>query len=476
MIGSQVPRVQCVPKFADGSRGVNAAAFCASVGLTLDPWQQDILNVSLATDEAGLWAASRVALSVPRQSGKTALAEARELYALMSMPPKSLIIHSAHLYPTATEAFRRLRSYFDDYPQLREERYGGPGLKTIHDWTGDQSIEMKNGTRLKFASRSKGQGRGFSSDLLMLDECQELSKETWGDILPTVSARPNAQVWLMGTPPSPRMVNAEVFAKIRDVGIAGNDPRLAYFEFSATKDMDFADPKTWAMAIPPLGGRVSLAAVQDEFNSMDLDQFGRERLGIWDEGVHSALFDMNKWDEQGIAARSVPRNGPIAFAVDMNPDRSQITISVARKPSNGPIHVETVRSESAGRGKQWVIDFFRDRPKAPVIVDGVSPAASLIPELVAARIDVTVTSAGDMRQACGMFFDAFSQGELTHFDEDATLTAAVMAAKKRLSGDGGAFVWDRKSFDSDITSLVAGSLAYWGVLALKKRSGAATFV
>lgn len=477
MIGAQVPRVECVPEFTDDSLGGKAVALCSALGLTLDPWQERILKFSLARN-GERWAASRVCMSVPRQSGKTALAEARELFALFSMAPHSLIIHSAHLYPTATEAFRRIRGYFDRFPQLKDEVKDSagnvvrPGVKYIHDWAGDQSIEMTNGTRLKFAARNRGQGRGFSCDLLILDEVQELPADTWGDIQPTVSARPNPQIWLMGTPPTPRM-NGEVFASIRDAGIRGDDPRLYYGEFSATRDLDPAAVETWALAIPPLGGRVSVQTVEDEFRSMRermMDQFWRERLGVWDENPFG-VFNMSAWG--ALATAEPPADGLKAFAVDMNPDRSQVTIGAALKPADGRVHLELVASENIGtHGTGWVIDWLVERwpETAAVVIDGHSPAASLVPELVARHVRVMVTSSGDMSKACGRFYDGFHQGDFTHFDQ-AALNAAVSSAKRRDTGPGGAFSWDRKSLDSDITGLVSVTLALWGVETTKRRPG-----
>ena len=49
--------------------------------------------------------------------------------------------------------------------------------------------------------RSKSAIRGFSADCLLLDEGQILNDLAWEAILYTVSARPNHQIWLLGTPP-----------------------------------------------------------------------------------------------------------------------------------------------------------------------------------------------------------------------------------------------------------------------------------
>lgn len=472
-----MPRVECVPADCVDDRDyVAAIGLIESVGFFLDDWQKRALRYSLSMNVTGHWSASKVCLSVPRQSGKTLLAAARELYALFSLPPKSLIIHSAHLYPTATESFRYLAALFappqDGFP-------AGPlhgHEKYVHDWSGDQSIEMKNGTRIKYSARGRGQLRGVSCDLLVLDEVQQFPAESWADVLPTVSARPNSQIWLMGTPPAPEH-RGEVFASIRDLGHKGDDDRLYYGEFSATRDMDPGDPVTWAVALPALGTRIREDTVRGEFLSMRdqmIDKFWRERLGVWDEGIHAALFDMGKWDSQ--AVDEAPDFDSLCYAVDMNPDRTRVTVGVAARAGDR-VHVETVRSEPVSFGFDWLLDFLEERRKrGGVVIDGQSPIASLLPELKARKVDLTLTNADLMRKACGAFFDAYQLNELSHYSGDLMLSQALMGAEKKLSGDGGAFVWNRKNYEVDITSLVAATLAFYGLTAVKRKTGRATFI
>ena len=81
---------------------------CAAYDLILNPWQERVLEIALGEREDGTWSASRLGLVVGRQSGKTALFEARELAGLLLYGDK-LMIHSAHLVPTALEAFQRIK-------------------------------------------------------------------------------------------------------------------------------------------------------------------------------------------------------------------------------------------------------------------------------------------------------------------------------------------------------------------------------
>jgi hypothetical protein len=75
-----------------------------------------------------------------------------------------------------------------------------------------------------------------------------------------------------------------------------------------------------------------------------------------------------------------------------------------------------------------------------------------------------------MRQACGAFYDAATDGSLVHIDSPL-LNKAVANARKRNIGavaDGG-WGWSRKDAESDITPLVAVTLAMRGLATSRKR-------
>src|SRR5690606_3878966 len=82
-----------------------------------------------------------------------------------------------------------------------------------------EQIKFTNGAIIKFKARSGSGGRGFSSDCLFLDEAQILTPRAWASINSTMSAMPNPQVWLLGTPPTPED-EGEVFGRVRDSALA----------------------------------------------------------------------------------------------------------------------------------------------------------------------------------------------------------------------------------------------------------------
>ena len=96
--GVQLPRIESVPLFVT-SAADDAVDLAAAAGLVLDPWQEYVLRGSLGERADGRWAAFRACLVLPRQNGKNAVLEARELAGALLFGEK-LIIHTAHEFKT----------------------------------------------------------------------------------------------------------------------------------------------------------------------------------------------------------------------------------------------------------------------------------------------------------------------------------------------------------------------------------------
>jgi len=103
----------------------------------------------------------------------------------------------------------------------------------------------------------------------------------------------------------------------------------------------------------------------------------------------------------------------------------------------------------------------------PVRIDKSGPAASFIAPLRERGVEVVEVSTAEHAQACGQFIDAAQNGGLRHLGQ-LSLGNAVKAAVLRPSGD--TELWARRSSRSDITPLVACTLALGGVPAPVKNT------
>ncbi len=89
----------------------------ADAGLRLDASQQLVLQDALGERPDGKWAAFEVGVEMPPQNGKGGIIEARELAGLFLLGER-LIVHTAHEFPTALEAFRRVLELIESTPDL----------------------------------------------------------------------------------------------------------------------------------------------------------------------------------------------------------------------------------------------------------------------------------------------------------------------------------------------------------------------
>lgn len=454
VMGIQQPRLAHIPD-ADSNAYLEAVELAEAYGLVLDEWQRIILKGWLGEQANGRWSSPRCALCVPRQNGKGAALEARELYGLVVLGER--ILHTAQELKTSKDHFRRMQVFFehDDLKKM---------VKKIVNTNGEEAIWLNNGGVIRFVARSKNSGRGFTADLLVCDEAQEMDDDKFAALLPTLASVDNPQTILTGTPPGPTM-NGEVFARFREAGIEGKDARICYMEWSADRDADLDAIVTWAQANPALGTRLSVEKISDERASMDDETFARERLSMWAGIASLSVIDMEHW---GTLATDLQPNNPVAFAIDVSPNRDKASIGVAGYIGDA-LYVFVIENRN---GTGWIANRLKELKEkwepVAIVVDQGSPAASLLPELQAARIRVMQTTASDIANACGQFYDRVQNEKLLHADQPA-LNGALAVAGKRPVRD--AWAWNRKNMNADITPLVAVTLAAHGLTSKRKPKG-----
>ncbi len=449
VVGAQQPRVHSVP-FAVSSAGDEAIELAARAGLHLYPWQQLVLRDALGETADGKWAAFEVALIVTRQQGKGSVLEALELAALFLADPDApppLILHSAHEFKTSAEHFRRVRDLIEGTPAFAKQ------VRIIRTAAGAEAIELHSGARLRFVTRSGGSGRGFSADLVVIDEAFNLTAESMAAVLPTMAARPNPQVWYTS---SAGMLASEQLASIRDRGLRGGDPSLAYFEWSAEDGADLDDRAAWAQANPSLGYRVPESFIEKERAALPAEQFARERLGLWaDRNADRAAIDFGLWSD--LIDTKPALTSPV-FGVATAPDRSWSAICAAWRRPDG--RAQFLLGEDYKRDATWVTDRvaeLRSRWGGKVLVDAASKG--LVP-------DAVETSPGDRAKADNALSDAVLSGDIRHGNEPA-LNMAVRASRWKTSGD--TRVLNARG-DVDISPLRAAALALHA-LDTRKQSG-----
>jgi hypothetical protein len=293
-----------------------------------------------------------------------------------------------------------------------------------------------------------------------------LRETSMGALFPTLSARPNPQVWYTGSAVDKEVhEHGMVLANVRERALK-RDPRLAYFEWAAAQSLESLDPDDrdgWARANPALGVRITTEFVESEQRAMQPKTFAVERLGVGDwPDSHGEDADRISGEQWGACLD--PDSQPSRLecvAFDVRPDRSGATIAAAGTLEDGR---RFVRVLAHGAGTGWVssrLEAIVERHEpAAILVDERSPAAALIAKLENAGIELTAVNGSEYAAACGSFYDSVMQRTVLHAGEPE-LTAAVRGAARRPLGD--AWAWSRKSSIVDISPLVAATLALRGV-------------
>ncbi len=442
--GSRRPRVRSCPPYtySDGQAAIELAA---AAGLVLDPWQQDVLVDALACnpDDADRWAALEVGILVPRQNGKGAILEARELAGLYLFRER-LITHTAHEFKTAREHFLRVKSLVTNTDDLRKQ------VRRVRESHGEEGIELLSGARLNFVARSKTSGRGFTGDVIVLDEAQELTDAMMDAMFPTISARTvagNPQVWYAG---SAGDITSYTWARIRERGHLG-EPRLCFFEWSAPDASDLDDVAMWALANPGLDVRISEEFIAETERSAMSDMgFAKERLGIWPTESSERAIPAELWDAVCHAGLEATKERA-RIGLEVTPDHTMAALAAW---GGGVGELVDHRA-----GIDWIVPRLEElhaRYRITVALDGNGPAAFLENTLRERGITVNKLSNAEVYSACARMYTDIADRKVA-IRASANLDDAVAAAeKKTVSGDR--FVWYRDR--ADVTPFFALTLAY----------------
>jgi hypothetical protein len=475
--GGPKPRVELHPPYAY-TLGQEAAELSARAGLVLDPWQRDAMDLLLACREDGKWACYEYAELVARQNGKGAILEARALAGFLLLG-EQLIMWSAHEYKTSMEAFRRFRTLLRRMGKQvgnNENLLDVDGVRIkISNTNGEESFErLDTEARIKFVARSKGSGRGFSGDVVIIDEAFAytlLQQEALG---PTMRARPNPQIIYTSSPPLDG-ASGDVLFMLKARAEAGGDDSLGYRDWGAAGDLDnldkvnLDDHAVWEATNPAWGKRVGPEATARDRRGMSDQGFAREILGVWPRRTQgNVVIDAGAWAR--MADEDSRRIGAVSVAVDLSPLRDYAAVCVYGTRGDDLGHVQLADYRP---GTKWVVDRLVELQQAlqPVAVAmGRGTFAFLEVELSKAGFtrpddaenpdagDLAVTGPIEMAAATGQLLEAVRE-ESFRYVPARPLDLAVAGAKTKQSGD--TIAWTPKGAEVDTSPLVAMSLARW---------------
>ncbi len=477
--GSRVPSLSLFPPGDDIDYALadGVLDWLDAIGMTLFPWQQDVLRRALGR-RGPKWAAYEVDLIVPRQNGKNEILIALEL-AAVSLLGVRLVVHSAHEALTAAKHFNRFREFaFDDSPSYRPEIAKlFPNTKTRGFYTanGKEHIQFANGATIDFRTRTKQAGRGFSAELVVLDEAFNLPPKSVGSLQYTLRAKRNPQFWKTSSAAHAGSVVLQADRK-RALEPDPADTRFLYMEWGNEQGCDPSSPETWLRSNPSVGHEapgfgLELQTFRNEYASARhdealLEEFVREVCGVPDPPVGSDMnhpVDLDLWPTLKAATSHPEANKTWALAV--SPDRRWASIGKSGHNSEGKPHVEWMHHR-AGTG--WIVETIAAEfaeHRTPIRIHKSGPEGSFIAPLRAAGVDVVEVSSSEVAQATGQLIDAANSGQLAHLGQPS-LDKALNGAEVRTSSDG-AMLWSQRNSSVEITPLIAVTVALGGVPVLE---------
>lgn len=438
------------------------------LGLGFDWWQSQLGTVCLGYGADGKYAATvgGIGLSIPRQVGKTYFV-ATLLVIMCILFPGLQVIWTAHHLRTSTKTFGTLRGICRRKkvaPHIAVDGRGKPAIRTSN---GEQEIVFRNGSKIMIGARGEGFGRGFDEiDVEVFDEAQILDTKSLEDMIAATNQARHvhgALLFFMGTPPRPTDP-AEAFTNRRDRAINGKATNAVWLEIAADPESDPDDRSQWPAMNPSHPLRTPTESIERlRENLGDDDSWNREGRGIWDPKNDNRVIDAVSWGAVADpASMAVER---LTLAVDVAPDRSMASVSLAGRRADGLWHVELYDTRT---GADWVAGYVQERADKNALHAVVVDEMSGLVEKRKGRdylrgTDVVVTLAGsqgrDMVIACGGYYDDVMAKRLRHTNQPQVNTSLANAGKRVL---GGAWAWNKKTATSDITPTVSQTLALWG--------------
>lgn len=460
------PRYAWFPPCAR-SLGRECIDFWKAAGGSLFEWQEFTIEGILGLDDDDRWVSADDGLCVARQNGKDEVLQPIELFVAFELGHAfgyDLVMHTAHEVPTALEHQLRLEEVIQNAPELHAKVKDVGGYRHAN---GQESIRLKDGTRIVFKARTRGSGRGYSGDLLVWNEAMEIPDHVVGAQKPSTrasTARYGQKTIYAGSAVDQTVhLNGRMFSLIRKRGIEQTQ-RVSWAEWSAPFDHpdEMTDDDLRAIANQRAGnpsmadGLISEETVAGEIEVMPRRVAAVELFGAGDwpdpDGDVDAIIPVGVWDG-GFRADS-RAEAPYSLFVDVSPNR-WTAIALAGRNEAGRFHVEI---QEFREGTRWVPRWIAERWERSghdiyaIGLDGLGPAAAMSVELEELGVPIERFSSTDMAEACGRFVDLVSEGEVEHLGS-AELREAILGAATRPLLDR--FAWARRSSRTNIAPLVA---------------------
>ena len=429
LVGSPLPRLSSPPRRPlnpDTSHGFALIDFAKRIGQPLLPWQEQAAIMGLELLEDGRYRYRNLLILVGRQSGKTHLMKVWALWRLCT--DARVVIGVAQQLRVAQESWRGVVDYAEAQGMSSKVRRAN----------GEQELELHGGARYLISAATRSAGRGFSADLLVMDElCEQHTEDAWAALSPTILARPHGQLVAISSGGSPESV---VLNNLRAKALAGTD-RVGLLEWSAPEGCELTDPDALAAACPGLGHTVNLDDLVAAVGSCSPSVARREYLCQAVSHLDTAI-DPAGWQAGSDPSGSLgPLRGSLTAGIDVALDGNHVALVAAAALEDGRVRVEPVASwETTLEARREIASLIAQLAPQSVAWFPGGPANALAPILSTLPGQHPINGS-DLAAACMGFADLARSGMVVH-NANPLLDGQVARASKLQRGDG--FVFTRK--------------------------------
>ncbi|MCV7255329.1 terminase [Mycobacterium hackensackense] len=523
--GSETPRIHTKPlqplvagdEYGIGrtTNGYAAIAFAELIlGLRLFPWQKWLLihalelTAPVGPDGIFSYRFRFIVVLVGRQNGKTLVMTVLALWHLYDQD-SPMVIGTAQDLARSEAAWGEAVEMAQDDEELADliEKIdqGHPKFMRLA-----KTEETPWFREYRVASATRRGGRGFSGDLILLDELREhQSWDAWSAVTNAMNARPRGQAWAfsnagdalsvvlrflraqahraLGWPDGDDdaevldALDAEMEEYLSELG--DDDEVLGFFEWSAAPTAKRTDPNAWAQANPSMNHTdivpecVTDRAIAAALRANPPVQFEIEVLCRWVAMADAGPFPDGAWSDSLANDQRPSEDSLLMVSVAVNMSRSRAFIARGGFTEDGDV-VAGIKADRAG--VDWVVPWLvenRDTFSAVVIQSSGAPATSLIdaiegatlPDGKSADLRVIPWGGADEHVGCSDVFDLLDRDEdnpekrkLHHLAHPGLDAAATSAHVKFLSK--GAWVLDPIRSPTDVYPLQALIGLTWGLL------------
>lgn len=446
--GRQMPTTELILPY-ENTEGDIAVELYETSGRTAILWQKQMISDILAFNDEGLWMHTKFGFSVPRRNGKNEVVVMREFYGLVERGEH--ILHTAHRTTTTHAAWERL---------LEVLKEANIAIGSSYRAFGKEHIELENGGKIEFRTRTSTGGLGEGFDLLVIDEAQEYKDDHESTLKYVVSDSENPQTIFCGTPPT-AVSSGTVFVNMRKNVLAGETENTGWAEWSVEKMTDPKDREAWYETNPSLGYILTERKIADEIGSDETD-FNIQRLGLWIAYNQKSAISVNEWEALRVPA--VPElMGKMFVGIKYGHTGDNVAMSIALKTKTGKIFIESIDCCNVRGGNAWIIKFLRSA--APAIaqaaVDGANGQNVLTQELKAAHVRAPkLPTVKEIITANAMFEQGLFAADICHMGQPSLMWSATNC-EKRAIGSAGGFGYRSIAPDTEIALLESAILAYW---------------